>query len=81
MCVSVVAEAQQQPLDSQIVYLERAAKGDSTIARTWELLGRRYNQAGDSLKALDAFMHQSDLAPGNRDLRVGVVDKPMREFE
>ncbi len=73
MCAEVIAEATQQPLDSQIVYLERAVAGDSLLVRGWERLGRLYQQKGDSLTSLEAFSTQSRLDRTNRQLRMGVI--------
>ena len=73
MCTEVVSEALQEPVDSQIVYLERAVRGDSLLTRAWERLGRLYNQKGDSIRALDAFSRQSMIDETNRELRMGVI--------
>jgi len=73
MCAEVIAEATQQPVDSQIAYLERAVAGDSVLTRGWERLGRLYQQQGDSARSLEAFATQSRLDRTNRQLRIGVV--------
>lgn len=73
LCAAVVAEAMQLPVDSQIVFLERAVGGDSLSDRTWERLGRLYQLKGDSVKALEAFRRQALLNPGDRQLWRGVI--------
>lgn len=73
MCAEVASEALKQPADSQIAYLRRAVAGDSLLVRAWERLGLLYQLRGDSLSALDAFVHQSRADVANRQLRIGVI--------
>jgi tetratricopeptide (TPR) repeat protein len=73
LCAWVVSEAMQEPLDSQVVLLQRAVNGDSTIARTWERLGQALLRSGDTVPALEAFEQQTLLNVGDRGLRVGVI--------
>lgn len=73
MCLAIVAEANREPADSQIAALEMAVRGDSTNGRAWEMLGRQYQVAGDTLKAADAFMRQLAADPTDSRLRTGVA--------
>lgn len=72
-CAELASEALREPVDSQIVYLERAVRGDSLLPRTWERLGRLYQSKSDTARALDAFSRQSLIDATNRELRTGVV--------
>ncbi len=72
-CAEVVSEALQEPVDSQIVMMQRATRGDSLLARAWERLGRLYQQKGDSAGALSAFVNQVGADPRDRQLRKGVI--------
>ncbi len=73
MCAEVVSEALQEPPDSQIVYLDRAVRGDSLMTRAWERKGRLHQLRGDSAAALAAFATQSRIDNTNRELRMGVI--------
>jgi tetratricopeptide (TPR) repeat protein len=76
LCAEVVSEALREPVDSQVAYLERAVRGDSTLARAHQRLGQLYMQRaqpGDTLNALESFGRHTILQPANRDLRVGVI--------
>ncbi|MGD2134800.1 MAG: tetratricopeptide repeat protein, partial [Gemmatimonadales bacterium] len=72
-CAWVVSEALRQPIDSQVRHLQRFVAGDSLNARAWQRLGQALSQQGDSLAALDAFVHQTLLLPNDRERRVGVL--------
>lgn len=67
-CVALLFEIQGQPVDSIIWADLKAVRGDSVDARAWERLGRAYVQKGDTTGAIDAFLHQLALQPG--DLRL-----------
>lgn len=73
MCMALVAEATQAPADSIIRFLRMATRGDSLNARAWEMLGRRFQQQGDSVAALDAFVEQLRAEPSDLRLRLGVA--------
>ncbi|OGU01042.1 MAG: hypothetical protein A2W29_02810 [Gemmatimonadetes bacterium RBG_16_66_8] len=73
MCLAIVHEALRDPVDSQIVALEMAVKGDSTSTRAWEMLGRQYQVKGDTLKAAEVFQKQLAADPSDARLRTGVA--------
>ena len=73
MCLALSAEATQQPADSIIKYLRIATEGDSLNARAWATLGRRLQERGDTLGALNAFIHQLEAEPNDLQLRLGVA--------
>ncbi len=72
--MATVYEAQRMPLDSQLVAYQRAAKGDSLNATAWENVARLYQQKGDTLKAIDAFIHELQGEPQNLQLRLGIAE-------
>ncbi len=74
ICMATVYEAQRMPLDSQLVAYQRAAKGDSLNATAWENVARLYQQKGDTLKAIDAFIHELQGEPQNLQLRLGIAE-------
>jgi tetratricopeptide (TPR) repeat protein len=74
LCVGTVYEAQRLPPDSLIAAALRATKGDSLNATAWETVARAYQQKGDTLKAIDAFAHELDGEPDNKQLRLGVAE-------
>lgn len=73
MCLAIVFEAARDPVDSQIVALEMAVKGDSTNTRAYEMLGRQYQVKGDTLKAAAVFQLQLAADPTDSRLRTGIV--------
>ncbi len=75
MCIVLVYEAQRMPPDSLIAAASRALKGDSLNATAWVTIGRQYQVKGDTLRALDAFVHQLAGEPGNDPLRLGVAQQ------
>src|SRR5438874_1491463 len=74
MCVATVYEAQHMPLDSQLVAYQRASKGDSLNATAWENIAHIYQQKGDTLKAIDALVHELAGEPQNAQLRLGIAE-------
>src|SRR2546426_2959039 len=52
----------------------RATKGDSLNATAWETIFRAYQQKGDTLKAIDAVIHELAGEPQNTQLRLGVAE-------
>jgi len=73
MCLAIVFEAAREPVDSQIMALEMALKGDSIHTRTYEMLGRQYQVKGDTLKAAEIYQQQLAADPTDSRLRTGVV--------
>lgn len=74
LCVATVYEAERMPPDSMIAAALRAAKGDSLNATAWETVFRGYQQKGDTLKAIDALIHEIAGEPQNVQLRLGVAE-------
>lgn len=58
LCIATIYEAQRMPVDSIIAASERALKGDSLNGTALENIARGYQQKGDTLKALEAFIRQ-----------------------
>jgi tetratricopeptide (TPR) repeat protein len=69
-----VYEAQRMPLDSQIAAYHRAAALDSLNGTAWENTARLYQQKGDTLKAIGAFIHELQGEPQNTQLRLGIAE-------
>ena len=74
ICIATVYEAQHMPLDSLLAAYQRAAKGDSLNATAWENIAHIYQQKGDTLKAIDALIHELAGEPHNTQLRLGIVE-------
>lgn len=74
VCIATVYEAQHLTLDSQLVAYQRAAKGDSLNATAWDNIAHLYQQKGDTLKAIDALIHELGGEPQNVQLRFGIVE-------
>ncbi len=74
ICVATVYEAQHMPLDSLVAAYQRAAKGDSLNATAWENIAHLYQQKGDTLKAIDALIHELAGEPHNTQLRLGIAE-------
>jgi tetratricopeptide (TPR) repeat protein len=73
ICLAFAFEVQQQPIDSIVVALRRAVTGDSLNGKSWEELGRRLRDLGDTTGALDAFRNQLRANPSDERLRLGVA--------
>jgi len=74
ICIATVYEAQHMPLDSLVAAYQRAAKGDSLNATAWENIAHLYQQKGDTLKAIDALIHELAGEPHNTQLRLGIAE-------
>src|SRR5207245_2553056 len=68
LCVATVYEAQRMPVDSQLAAYHRAAALDSLNGTAWENIARLYQQKGDTLKAIDAYIHELHGEPQNTPL-------------
>ena len=73
LCIATIYEAQRMPIDSVIAASERALKGDSLNGTALENIARGYQQKGDTLKALDAFIRQLRGEPRNVGKRLGIA--------
>jgi tetratricopeptide (TPR) repeat protein len=74
LCIATVYEAQRMSVDSQLAAYQRAAALDSLNATAWENIARLYQQKGDTLKAIDAFIHELQGEPQNANLRLGIAE-------
>ncbi len=74
ICIATVYEAQHMPMDSLVAAYQRATKGDSLNATAWENIAHLYQQKGDTLKAIDALVHELAGEPHNTQLRLGIVE-------
>ena len=74
LCVATVYEAQRISVDSQLAAYQRAAALDSLNGTAWENLARLYQQKGDTLKAIGAFIHELQGEPQNTQLRLGIAE-------
>jgi tetratricopeptide (TPR) repeat protein len=74
ICVATIYEAQHLGVDSQLAAYQRAAKGDSLNATAWENIAHLYQQKGDTLKAIDAYVRELAGEPQNIQLRLGIVE-------
>src|SRR2546428_11837019 len=62
------------PIDSQLAAAARATKGDSLNATAWENVAHIWQMKGDTLKAIDAFIHELAGEPYNTNLRLGIAE-------
>src|SRR2546423_14767286 len=60
--------------DSRRAACQRAPKGDSLNATAWENIASLYQQKGDTLKAIDARIHELAGEPQNAQLRLGIAE-------
>ena len=83
MCIATIYEAQHMGVDSQLAAFQRAAKGDSLNATAWENVARLYQQKGDTLKAIDAYVRELAGEQQNVQLRLGIVEllRHQRQYE
>ena len=73
LCIAVVYEAQRMPLDSMLNEYRRALKGDSLNGQAWESIARIDQQKGDTLAAIDAFIHELGGEKSNARLRIAIA--------
>lgn len=83
LCIATIYEAQRMPIDSVIAASQRALKGDSLNGTALENIARGYQQKGDTLKALEAFIRQLSGEPRNTGKRLGIAQmlRQMKEFD
>jgi len=82
LCVATVYEAQRMPPDSIIAASTRALKGDPCNSTAWENIARGWQQKGDSLKSIDAFIEQLACEPrnSNRRMQIAQLLRQMKQF-
>jgi len=83
LCVATVYEAQRMPVDSMIAANERALKGDSLNGTALQNLGQLYQQKGDTLKAMEAFIQQLRGEPRNtqKRLQISQLLRQMKQYD
>lgn len=82
LCLATVYEAQRLP-DSVLIESQRALKGDSCNGAAWENIARIYQQRSDTVRMVDAFIHQLCGEPRNVGRRLGIAQllRQMKEFD
>ena len=82
LCVSTIYETQRMSPDSIIAVNERALKGDSLNGTALENIARSYQQKGDTLKAMEAFIRQLAGEPRNTQKRLGIAQllRQMKQY-
>ena len=73
LCVASVYETQRAPIDSIIAASKRALAGDSLNATAWENIARGYQQKNDTVRMIDAFIHQWRGERKNTNKLLGVA--------
>jgi tetratricopeptide (TPR) repeat protein len=83
LCIATVYEAQRLPVDSNIVASQRALRGDSLNPTALDNIAHGYQQKGDTLKALDAFIMQLRGEPRNTQRRLGIAQllRQMKQYQ
>jgi len=83
LCIATVYEAQRMPVDSIIAASNRVLLGDACNSTAWENIARGWQQKGDTLKAVDAFIGGLDCDPRNPSRRLGIVQllRQMKEWQ
>jgi Tfp pilus assembly protein PilF len=83
LCLATVYEAQRLT-DSVLVESQRALAGDSANGTAWENIARIYQQKGDTVKMVDAFLQQLERSePRNVTKRLGLAQvlRQMKQFD
>ena len=73
LCIATIFEAQRAPVDSVIAAAKLALKGDSCNGTAWEKIASGYQQKGDSVQALEAYISQLCGEPRNTQKRLGIA--------
>jgi len=83
LCIATVYEAQRLSIDSVIAASTRALKGDPCNSTAWENIARGWQQKGDSLKSIDAFIEQLECDPRNTNRRMDIAQllRQMKQFQ
>lgn len=83
LCIATVYEAMRMPPDSIIAASERALKGDPFNSTALENIAQRWQQKGDTLKAIDAWIRQLDGDPRNTSRRMAIAQllRQIKEFK
>ena len=83
LCIASVYEAQRMPVESLIAASERALKGDPHNGTALENIAHGWQQKGDTLKAIDAFIRRWEGDKRNTSELLGIVQllRQMKEFK
>ena len=83
LCIATVYEAQRMPVDSIIAASNRVLIGDACNSTAWENVARGWQQKGDTLKAVDAFIGGLDCDPRNTSRRLAIAQllRQMKEHQ
>jgi tetratricopeptide (TPR) repeat protein len=73
LCIATVYEAQRMPVDSLIAASERSLKGDPFNTTALDNIGHYWQQKGDTLKAIDAFIREWQVDKRNTSQLFGIV--------
>ena len=73
LCIATIFEAQRAPVDSVIAAAKLALKGDSCNGTAWEKIASGYQQKGDTVQALEAYISQLCGEPRNTQKRLGIA--------
>ncbi|HEU5220031.1 MAG TPA: hypothetical protein VFU23_15330 [Gemmatimonadales bacterium] len=68
-CLARIAIATKAPVDTVIVHLKAATKGDRLSLETWTALAVQYQAKGDSAQTIETFKELLRVAPTNEALR------------
>ncbi|HET9387539.1 MAG TPA: hypothetical protein VFO67_20555 [Gemmatimonadales bacterium] len=83
LCIATIYESERKPVDSIIHASQNALKGDSCNATAWENIARGYQQKGDTVKMVDAFISQLCAEPRNinRYLAIAQLLRQQKNFD
>jgi tetratricopeptide (TPR) repeat protein len=83
LCIATVYEAQRLPVDSIIAASERALKGDACNTTAWENVARGWQQKGDTLKSIDAFIGGLACDERNTSRRMAIAQllRQMKQYQ
>jgi tetratricopeptide (TPR) repeat protein len=83
LCIGTVYEAQRLPVDSIIAASERALKGDACNSTAWENVARGWQQKGDTLKSIDAFIGglACDERNSSRRMAIAQLLRQMKQYQ
>ena len=82
LCLATVWEAQRQP-DSVFAESQRALKGDSLNGAALENIARYYQQKGDTVNMVNAFIQQWRGEPRNVQRLIGIAQllRQMKQYQ
>ena len=83
LCIATVYEAQRMPVDSIIAQSNLALQGDACNSTAWENVARGWQQKGDTLKSIDAFVGGLECEPRNTGRRMAIAQllRQIRQYQ